>query len=121
MKLFRTILFLAALCLAAPLCGAPSGQEQADSAIVKKAKYIAGLAQRDLSLSPDETSFLEGAFYDRYYAGQERIKDVDDQAKVAEIKKEIHKEFSSVVYKHYGREKSAEIIAWYYNYTNKKR
>lgn len=116
----RTIIWIIVLLAAA--AQSVSGQpERNDSAIRKKAEYVAAIARNDLSLTEEETNFLEAAFYDRYLAGEERTRGVDDPAKVAEIKNAIHKEFSKTVYKHYGREKSAEIIAWYYNYTNKKR
>ena len=123
----KAINYISALCAAVLLLSLSPGRtaaqpvERNDSTIVKKARYVAGVAQRDLSLTDAETSFLEDTFYDRYYAGEQRTKDVSDPAKVAEIKSSIHKEFSRVVYKHYGHERSAEIIAWYYNYSNKKR
>lgn len=124
MKTFRQKLFTILVALSCVPCLQAQTQqaaERGDPAIIEKSKYMAAIARRDLSLNDEETHFLENAFYDRYFAGQERTREVADPALVAEIKNAIHKEFSKRIYKYYGREKSAEIIAWYYNYTNKTR
>lgn len=122
MKMLKYIVMIVAACMVVTQARALEKQDQQiDPASQKRAAYVSALAKEELELTDEQTKFLEEAFYERYHAGVERLKGVNDPAKVSEIKNSIHKEFSRTVYKYYGREKSAEIIAWYYNYTNKKR
>lgn len=94
--------------------------EIVDSAAMKTAIYITNLAKADIVMTDEEADFLQEALYIRYKDGKVRTKNVNDKAKVAEIKSSVHKEFSQSLYKYFGKERSAEIIAWFYNYTNKK-
>jgi len=95
--------------------------ETVDSASLKVAVHITNLAKKDLSLNSDEAEFLQEALYVRYRDGKVRTEGLTDKAKISEIKSAVHKEFSRNLYKYFGKEKSAEVLAWFYNYTNRKR
>ena len=93
--------------------------DMADDMARKEACEVASAASRDLSLKPGQTKTLRDALYD-LNARTGAIAQ-EDPSKASEMSSRAYKSFQDRINSEFSKDKAAEIIAWFYNYSNAKQ
>lgn len=83
-----------------------------------KAVEVAAAAKDALSLSEDQTASLAKAL-SAFYAESPAATDGMDLTRLADVKNAASEALRQSIEAGFSKEKAAEIIAWYYNYSNR--
>ena len=89
-----------------------------DAGLREDASSVARTAAAELSLDPTQEHLLENAICDLFNSLEKRPDDRLDDTDRSLKASEAHKSFQKKVRASFPTDKSAEILAWYYNYSN---
>lgn len=91
-----------------------------DEGASKAAAAVAEAASLKISLSLRQKHCLEDAVYDMYETIEQGTQGLSDPSDIAEVRRNAHIEFEKCLQLQIRDPKTAEILAWYYNYCNGK-
>lgn len=91
-----------------------------DEGVAEAAAAVAEAASLKITLSLRQKHCLENAVYDMYETIEQGTQGLSAPSDIAEVRRNAHIEFEKCLHVQIRDPKTAEILAWYYNYCNGK-